>query len=152
MYAISHQRASSGTSYWCVHFSRKGVRHYKRFYEPKYGGSDKALAAAIVWRDEQLAQAKVMTIAQFCDQKRSSNTSGVPGVHFLKCKAQPLGFWQAKLKTGGGKYKSRNFSVLQYGEKEAFALAVAARKLMLESMEDKPFLRHPTARDLSPKQ
>lgn len=148
-YAITHQRATSGTKYWCVHFSRKGEQHYKRFYEPKYGGSDSALAAAIAWRDEQLAKSDVMTIVEFCSQKRSSNTSGVPGVHFMKSGAQPLGFWQAKLTVGGGKYQSQSFSVLKHGDKEAFELAVAARQRMLANVSDRPFLQHPTARMLS---
>ena len=150
-YALTHQHATSGTAYWCVHFSRKGKRQYKRFYEPKYGGSDKALAAAIAWRDEQLAEADVLTMAEFCSQKRTSNTSGVPGVHFMKSAAQPLGFWQAKLKSGGGKYLSQSFSVLKHGDSDAFGLAVAARLRMLESVGDQAYLQHPTARELSKK-
>jgi hypothetical protein len=109
------------------------------------------LAAALVWRDEQLAKVAVLTMAEFCGQKCSSNTSGAPGVHFLKCEAQPLGFWQVKLKTGGGKYLSHNFSVLQYGDKEAFDFAVAARQSMLESMEDKPYVHHPTTQKFAKK-
>lgn len=151
LYAITHQRASKGTPYWCVNFSRKGVSSYKRFYEPKYGGTDQALAAAVAWRDQQLAQLAAMTMVEFCAKKRSSNSSGVPGVHFLKSKAQPHGFWQAKLKLGGGKYLSRNFSVLYYGDKEAFDLAVSARKAMLANAEDRPFVRHPTAREFASK-
>ena len=151
VYAITHQHATSGTAYWCVNFSRKAKSHYKRFYEPKYGGSEKALAAAIVWRDEQLANAEVLTVIEFCSQKRSSNTSGVPGVHLMRSVAQPLGFWQAKLKLGGGKYKSESFSILKHGEQVAFELAVAARTRMLAEVVDRPMLQHPTAKELSKK-
>lgn len=133
-YAIFHQQATSGTWYWAVNFSRRGERHYRRFYEPKYDGSDKALAAAIVWRDQQLATTQVLTLVEFCQKTRSSNTSGVPGVHFSVSKRQPKGLWQAKLKLGGGKYISKSFSVLLYGNDRAYELAVAARSDMLTSI------------------
>lgn len=95
VYAIGHLQAGTGTWYWCVHFSRGGKLHYRRFYEPKYGGSEAARRAAIAWRDERLASTKVLGVLEFCQKKRSNNRSSVPGVHFLKPPAQPEGIWQA---------------------------------------------------------
>ena len=58
MYAVFRLQADKGTWYWVVHFSRRGQRHYRRFYEPKHGGPAAARKAAIAWRDEQLASVK----------------------------------------------------------------------------------------------
>lgn len=151
LYAIYHLQATNGTWYWGVHFSRNGQLYYRRFYEPRHGGSDKALAAAIAWRDEALVTTQVLTMLEFCQKKRSSNTSGAPGVHFLKSAAQPLGFWQAKLKMGGGKYLSKTFAVLKHGDHVARELALAARAEMVASAQDKPYLKHPTAKLMAPK-
>ena len=151
MYAISHLQAGSGTWYWVVHFSRRRKMFHRRFYEPMYGGSRNARAAAIAWRDEQLAQATALTVVEFCQTKRSNNTSGVPGVHFLKSLRQPEGFWQAKLTVGGGKYKSKSFSVLQHGNEEAYQMAATARAEMLENAKDRPYLHDPVAKRLVPK-
>jgi hypothetical protein len=91
-------------------------------------------------------------VVEFCQQKRSNNVSGVPGVHLLKSEAQPAGFWQAKLKVGGtGRYKSRNFSVLAHGYREAYEIAVAARLEMLAGTEDRLYLYDSMARMLAPK-
>lgn len=140
MYAIFRLQAlPSGTKYWCVHFSRGGKMVYRRFYDPKHGGSAKARQAAIAWRDQQLTRIEPLTLVQFCQRRRGNNTSGVPGVHFLTSARQPQGIWQAKLKIAG-KSKSRSFSVGQYGYREAYELAVAARAQLLAAAQDKPYL------------
>jgi hypothetical protein len=150
MYAISHLQAESGTWYWGVHFSRQGKRYYRRFYEPKHGGSAAALKAAIAWRDELLAKLEPLTLVAFCQVKRGHNTSGVPGVHFLTSAAQPLGIWQAKLKLNGvGRTKS--FSVLKHGYHGAYELAVAAREQILATADDRVYLYDKLAKRAAPK-
>jgi hypothetical protein len=146
VYAISRLQAKQGTWYWAVHFQRRGTFYYKRFYEPKHGGSKKALAAAIAWRDRQLAKAKALTYREFHQQVRSNNRSGVPGVHFLKSERQPEGIWQAKLRLHNGRKITKTFSVRKFGRREAFARAVAARAQMLARVEDRLYLYHPTAK------
>ena len=150
MYALSHLRHENGTWYWSVNFQRRGKFHARRFYGPKYGGPAKALEAATIWRDQQLATASTLTMVEFCQHKRSNNTSGVPGVHFLTSARQPDGFWQAKLTVGGGKYKSRNFSVLRHGEDKAYQLAVAERNRMLADLKDEPYVYDPVAKRMAP--
>jgi hypothetical protein len=95
MYAITRQKAARSAWYWAVHFRRRGKLHYKRFYDLKLGGSDKARAAAIAWRDQKIAATKTLSYREFHQRKRSNNTSGVPGVHFVKSARQPQGSWQA---------------------------------------------------------
>jgi hypothetical protein len=146
MYAIKHLQADRGTWYWAVHFRRRGRLYYKRFYEPKYGGSQKALRGAISWRDRELVKAKALTFREFHQQKRSNNRSGVPGVHFLKTERQPRGIWQAKTKLPTGKKITKTFSVRKFGSRKAFELAVKARREMLMLVGDRLYLYHPTAR------
>ncbi len=150
MYAIFHMQHEKGTWYWVVHYSRCGKRNYRRFYEPKYGGSAKALKAAKTWRDEQLAKVKVLTLVEFCQRKRSNNTSGVPGVHYLVTARQPEGIWQAKLRLDGGKSKSKSFSVHRHGNHAAYELAVAAREQLLANAKDRPYLYNRVAKRLAP--
>lgn len=113
------------------------------------GGSKNAKAAAIAWRDAQLASIKALTMIDFHQQKRSNNVSGVPGVHFHKIPAQPLGFWQANIKSSDGKRVAKSFSVRKFGEREAFRLAVAARSELLAKVENRPYLYDAAAKRLS---
>lgn len=146
MYAIIRLKAARNAWYWAVHFRRRGALCYKRFYDQKHGGEKNALAVAIAWRDQQLAQTDIFTWREFHEQKRSNNTSGVPGVHFLRTTTQPNGIWQAKIKPTNGKMMTKTFSVLKFGNEEAFARAVTARREMLARLEDEPYLYHPTAK------
>ncbi len=149
MYAIRRHRAAIKAWCWRVRFSRRGIMYAKTFYDLACGGSKKAKAQAIAWRDERLAELKALTVLEFHKQKRSNNVSGVPGVHFHKRPEQPLGFWQAKIRFHDGKSRAKSFSVLKFGEKDAYRLAVAARSDLLESVKNGPYLHHPVAKQLA---
>ncbi len=138
MYAIRRHRAAIKAWCWRVRFGRRGKMYSKSFYDLVCGGAKEAKAAAIAWRDEQLAALDVLTVREFHQQKRSNNVSGVPGVHFHKTTSQPLGFWQAKVRFHDGKSMAKSFSVRLYGDKEAFRLAVAARSELLAAVENRP--------------
>jgi AP2 domain len=145
-YAIGRRKAAVSAWYWVVHFRRRGKLYSKRFYDLSYGGSAQAKAAALVWRDEQLAEISALTMREFHAQRRSNNTSGVPGVHFLTTAAQPQGLWQAKIKLPDGRKVHKSFSVRRFGYDEAFALAIKARAQLLQLIEDRAYLKHPLAR------
>lgn len=149
MYAIRRHRAAIKAWCWRVHFRRHGESYSKTFYDLTCGGSKAAKAAAIAWRDEQLAAIKALTLIEFHQQKRSNNLSGVSGVHFHKTPRQALGFWQATIKTKDGKRVAKSFSVRKYGEREAFRLAVAARSELLAKVDNRPYLYHAVAKRLS---
>lgn len=146
MYAISRIEAKPGIWCWSVNFRRRGKAHYKSFYDLQSGGSRKALAAAIQWRDSQLAKTQTLSKREFHQLVRTNNQSGVPGVQFIQPKTQPLGSWQARLKLSDGKELTRTFAVGKYGFDDAYRLAVEARRELLETIEDKPYLLHPTAK------
>lgn len=104
------------------------------------------MRAAIAWRDEELAKAKVLGVLEFCQHERSNNASGVPGVHFLSPAAQPAGIWQEKLKLADGTRWTKTFSIRKHGHGKAFKLACAARREMLRNAEDRPYLYDPLAK------
>lgn len=131
---------------WSVNFRRRGKAYYKSFYDLQRGGSMKALAAAIKWRDSQLALTQTLSKREFHQLVRTNNQSGVPGVQFIRPRNQPQGSWQARLKLSDGKELTRTFAVGKYGFDAAYQLAVEARKELLDQIEDRPFLQHPTAR------
>ena len=79
-YAISRLKAAINAWYWVVHFWRQGKLYYKRFYDIKCGGSGKARAAAIAWRDQELKEIEALTMRDFHQQVRSNNVSGVAGL------------------------------------------------------------------------
>ena len=97
------------------------------------------------WLREVIARTKPLTKLDFHQQKRSNNTSGVPGVHFLTPAAKPHGIWQARIKIDGDRLRHRSFSVLKYGERRAYNLAVKARQEMLTGVDERPYLYSQTA-------
>jgi hypothetical protein len=146
MYAITRAKKAKNAWYWRVSFKRRGEDYSRTFYDLKHGGSKKALAAAIAWRDRTLKRSGVLTLREFHAHRRSNNTSGVAGVHFVKSAAQPRGIWQAKIKLPDGKKVTKGFSVRRFGERQAFKRAVAARTDMLELIGARLYLKHPTAK------
>ena len=146
MYAIRRHRAAVKAWCWRVNFSRRGKLYSKSFYDIACGNSKKAKVAAVAWRDRQLAKLRALTLLEFHKQRRSNNASGVPGVHFHKTPAQPLGFWQANIRFQDGKRMAKSFSVRKFGSRRAFDLAVAARSELLAKVEDRPYLYHSVAK------
>lgn len=65
---------------------------------------------------------------------RSNNKSGVAGVFFHRSYPTHSGEWIATTYARNRKYLRNHFSVREYGEPEAKALAVAARQKQLELM------------------
>ncbi len=152
LYAIFRIQAKPGIWCWSVAFRRRGHYYYQSFYDVRRGGPEQSLAAAIAWRNAQLARVATLGMREFCRLRRTNNSSGVPGVQFVRRKNQPEGFWQARLKLSNGRELTKAFSVKKYGEREAFRLAVDARNALLESIEDKPFVTHPLAKEFCARQ
>jgi hypothetical protein len=145
MYAITRAKKAKNAWYWRVTFRRRGKSYARTFHDLKHGGEKQARAAALAWRDQQLRRAGVLTFREFHEQRRSNNTSGVPGVHFLRSAAQPRGIWQARIKLANGRKIHKSFSVKRFGSREAFRRAVAARAQLLQLVPDRPYLKHATA-------
>jgi hypothetical protein len=148
-YGIIYQRQLGRSDCFIVNVRRRGHTYTRRFAFSTHGGLAAALKAAIAWRNTCLAEKPVFTLKEFHDRVRSNNTSGVPGVTFLRPSRQPDGIWQAKLSRADGYRLCRMFSVRKYGFDEAFARAVAARSEFLAALPDQAYLTHPLAKRLS---
>jgi hypothetical protein len=136
IYRMDIEKGSVHT--WQVKAVRFNIIKTKNFSDTRYGGRDKALQAAIRYRDELLAQ-----IDHFAHQMwirsaiPSSNTSGISGV--TRCelgdKRSPnsryVG-WAAQWTNEHGIHRQRWFSVARYGEHEAKRLAIVERESQLK--------------------
>ena len=145
MYAVTRLKVAKNAWCWRINFRRRRKTYSRGFHDLKHGGSKKALAAALAWRDRQLKRAGVLSFREFHAHRRSNNTSGVAGVHFLTSAAQPRGTWQAKIKLPDGRKVTKSFSVRRFGERQAFRFAAAARARMLDLVGERLYLKHATA-------
>jgi hypothetical protein len=72
VYAISRIEVRPGIWYWAVVIPSAPKAVLQGFYDVRRGGSNKALAAAIAWRDQQLAKAAVLTTTRPARRASSS--------------------------------------------------------------------------------
>ena len=148
-YGVIYQKQLGRSECFIVSVRRRGRTYTRRFASSKHGSSVAALEAAIAWRNACLAETPVFTLREFHARVRSNNTSGIPGVTFLRPSKQPAGLWQAKISLGGGRRLCRQFSVRKFGPAEAFTRAVAARSEFLAAVPQKPYVVNPIAKRLS---
>lgn len=123
---------SRRTHAWLVQVQRRGHIIIKMFSDSLYSGKQKALTAALAYRDALIAAASPAehnlwhrTIV------RRNNTSGIPGVGFYR-KANGREKWVAYWIDENGVRKSRTFSVNMYGMRKAKQHAIAERQRQLE--------------------
>ena len=125
---------------WKVAVRRAGQYLHQYFTDSTYGGTAQALAAAMAWRDQTVAE---LTGADYAiwrrEWMRPTNSSGIVGVYrglIAKKRGKrtvKLANWQAYWQNANGKRSTRSFSVNKYGEKEAKQMAISARE---EGMKD----------------
>lgn len=121
---------------WNVVVQRKERKFRKSFPDWKFNGEEGALAAAQAWRDKIEELHPKASKQEVMDSKGQSTPSGRLGVTrvYIRSKARDGGetsypVWKASApRVNGAKKHSKCFSVIKYGEKQAFKLAVAARK------------------------
>lgn len=122
---------------WLVQVQRQNRIIIKMFTDAVYGGKRKALAAAIGYRDQVIAEANPVGHRLWCRTiLRRNNTSGIVGVARYDKLANPSTgrrevFWLAAWVDEYGASRKRKFSVLRYGERKARQLAIAERNRQL---------------------
>lgn len=150
-YGISRRNpdAEGKRGSWKVSIGRHGVLYEKRFSDATAGGENAALAAAIRYRDRLLTSIQPITMRERYEQHRRNNTSGVPGVRLRKERGVAIA-WRTSI-TLRKKEQAQSFSIRQYGYEQAFEMAVAARKKMLEQVlaqiKDGYFVYSPVAKE-----
>lgn len=121
----------AGTHGWQVRLQRRGVKYGKFFADRRHGGIRASHEAARTWRDDLLRRFDAEeAVARVC-RRSARNSSGVIGVARIRVIA-PNGaeywFWQATWSEAPGVRRCVKFSVRRHGDKQAFLLAVEARK------------------------
>jgi hypothetical protein len=128
---------ASGTHGWQVRLQRRGVRFQRYFGDRTWGGKRAALQRARQFRDRVLARLEQREENDAGDRRVRShsatvrNRSGMVGVARVRNRSANGVYyesWQATWSPAPGRRKSVRFSILRYGDEEAFQLACEARR------------------------
>lgn len=129
------QRIDDSYHGWKVALRRENKEMHKYFADSVYGGTPKALVAAMAWRDE--VEAKHATVGYAIwrrERVHPTNTTGLVGVYRgINVKNRggvelKFYYWQGYWAGVDGKRNSRTFSINKYGEEVAKDLACRARR------------------------
>lgn len=127
---------------WRVSLRRHGKMHIKNFPDKKHAGKRRALQLAKAYRDEIVKKFPPLTRKEFSSILRSNNNTGVTGVYKYAKKYSVAGsremeiwYWEGHWPTERGKSKSVSFSVKEFGEDSARAMALRARKNGMKDVE-----------------
>ena len=109
---------------WNVRIRFKGKIKSKFFADKKNGGSEKALKAAITWRNATEKEiGKVRTDKHLWTVAHSKSKTGIVGVCYSEKQQRYNVSWVAT----DGKGKKSSFSIKKYGKEAAFLKAVTLR-------------------------
>ena len=107
---------------------KRGAERWSKYFSDKPAGRAAALRRAQEYRDRLVARLPPPTKLK---RTNVANRTGVIGVVFMRERTRAgnrseryIALWPIK---GGGRVK-RSFSVAKYGKREAFRMAVAARR------------------------
>ena len=139
-YAISRiDQDSTGTRGWQVRLQRNGVKHSRFFSDSEWGGESKAFATAQQFRDLLLAHAERMVYRRttvrtqtMITDRNSNGVIGVSRISQTSSNGSEYHFWQAAWLPEVGRRESFRYSVLKFGDEEAFRIACEAREAGLK--------------------
>lgn len=133
--------AISRTHGWLVTIQRRGTIYRCHFSDAKLGGKSMALAAAKRYRDKVVKRFPPLKRSEHADIVKPNNKSGVPGVSRYcasetrdKPTLEQRWYWVASWTLPDGRPRRVKFSIREYGEPEAFRLAVRERKAAVKAM------------------
>ena len=144
MYGITRYKSKSGKPLgWHIKIGRRGTVFCKSFPDQTWDGAEKALAAAKRYRDALIQRVPPLTIREYAQAVRASNTSGVAGVQSTKKRSGMV--WTARIQLPGRKIITKTFSESIYGSR-ARELAIQARQKLLNLLDEtRTFTRSPGA-------
>jgi hypothetical protein len=137
---IRQEKTEKTAAGWKVNLKRRSRYMHKYFKDTKYGGMENALEAAKAYRDSLMSVASESDYMLWRRNKKGErNTSGIVGVgrYAIKYRKRRKLLWQAMWQDADGKQYCKRFFVETHGERQAKALAIAARdEAMTELREE----------------
>ena len=123
-----------------VRLARRRKIHSAFFADKKYGGPEKALAAAqahYVKLREKLGMPLQHFRRAWAETVRRKGRSGIPGVlRLIDRQSHPWRkYWRATWSPELGVVRKKQFSIRKYGEEKAKQLAIRARRAGVRSMK-----------------
>jgi hypothetical protein len=128
---IRQEQTEKTTACWKVNLKRRSKYMHKYFPDVKYGGKENALEAAKAYRNSLMSAVSESDYMLWRRNKKpSTNTSGIVGVgrYVVKYRKGKRLQWQAAWQDADGKQHCKIFLVSTHGERQAKALAIAARR------------------------
>lgn len=107
--------------------SKSGARVTAYFADMRLGGSAKAYAAAVKFRNQHIATKRLLKVASIPKSKDSRNVSGVIGVSLDYGRNGHPYAWLSRWQNAPGEQVVKQFSIERYGYQQAFELAVMLR-------------------------
>ena len=139
IYGVIEEVTAAGTRRWRVNMVRRGQLFAKTFSEKRFGGPEGAKAAALAYRDEVVRQYPMVSKREYHVLRRSSTTSGIPGVYLLASQVPPK--WMASIQYADGRRVGKTFCTNKYGFEAAREMAIQARRRMLDDVVDQKTIR-----------
>lgn len=143
IHRVDHEPSS--THCWRVTVQRRKVLFRHDFSNGIHGGRELALQAAQAYRDMLVQRHAPLSKPDYCAILKKNNRSGVSGLTRVDRLELSRGrrvrrlYWEVQWPIQNGRSRHRKFSILKYGEEEAFQFALAAREAALEALESQTF-------------
>jgi hypothetical protein len=128
---IRQETTEKTAACWKVNLKRRSKYMHKYFPDAKYGGKENALGAAQAYLDSLMSAASNPDYMLWRRNKKTeANTSGIVGVgpYLVRYRKRRRLLWSAFWQDADGKKHCKVFFVSTHGERQAKALAVAARR------------------------
>ncbi len=131
-YAIARiDLPDASTHGWQVRLQRRGRKYGKFFADRLHGGTRSSYRAARQWRNALVEKLDERDSGPRVCLKSARNSSGVVGVSKVAVSAtngETYYFWQATWCPEPGRRRCVKFSIRRHGDRQAFRLAVEARR------------------------
>lgn len=131
-YAITRiDLPGASTHGWQVRMQRRGKKYGKYFADRQCGGPKQSYVVARAWRDALVKRLEDEAAGARICERSARNSSGVVGVSKVAVAASNGSmyyFWQATWCPEPGQRRCVKFSVRRHGDRQAFRLAVEARR------------------------
>lgn len=131
-YAIARiDLPGASTHGWQVRLQRRGRKYGKFFADRMHGGAREAYRVARAWRNALVERLDEREPGPRVCLKSARNSSGVVGVSKVAVSAsngEKYFFWQATWCPEPGERRCVKFSIRRHGDRQAFRLAVEARR------------------------